>query len=475
MIVNTRRRPVMALAAVSCVALALAGCSSKSTTASPAASGSSPASSTGTGSASGSASGSADCSAFQQYTGHSGTTVTMYSTITDVEQDRLNQSFADFTKCTGITVKYEGSQEFETQIQVRVKGGKAPDIALFPQPGLMAQFKDQLKPVPAAALALAKTNYRPDTLKYGELGGTLYATPYDSNVKSFVWYSPKFFTDNSYTVPTTWDEMTALSDKIVADHPDMKPWCAGIASDAATGWPLTDWLEDVMLRTQAPTVYDDWLSHKIPFNDPKLVTALDKVGSIVKNDKYVNGAFGGVDSIATTTFKEAGLGISTKGGATPTCALMRQASFYAANFPAGTNVAPDGDAFAFYLPTIDASLGKPVLGAGTFIAAFNDKPEVVALRTYMATKEYSTGRVKLGTGWVSGNKNVPIDAYSSAIDKLSAQLLQDPKVTFRFDASDLMPAAVGSGSEWKQLTNWITGQSTKQTLDTIEASWPKSS
>jgi len=398
----------------------------------------------------------------------------MYSTITDVEADRINQAFTDFTKCTGITVKYEGSQEFETQIKVRVSGGKAPDIALFPQPGLMSQFKDQLKPVPADAKALATENYNAGSLKYGELGGTLYATPYDSNVKSFVWYSPKFFKDNNYQVPKTWDEMTALSDKIIADHPDMKPWCAGVGSDAATGWPATDWLEDVMLRTQPPTVYDDWIAHKVPFNDPKIVSALDKVGGILKNDKYVNGSFGGVDSIATTTFKEAGLGVSTANGQTPTCALHRQASFYASNFPKETKISEDGDVFAFYLPPIDPSLGKPVLGAGTLIGAFNDKAETVAVRTYMASKEFSTTRAKEGSGWVSSNKNVPLESYSSPVDKLSATILQDPNVTFRFDASDLMPGAVGAGTEWKQLTNWLTGQSTKATLDNIEASWPKS-
>jgi len=400
--------------------------------------------------------------------------VTAYSTITDVEADRINEAFKKFTECTGITVKYEGSQEFETQIKVRVEGGKAPDLALFPQPGLMAQFKDKLKPVPDAAQVLAKANYSEGALKYGRIGGTLYATPYDSNVKSFVWYSPKFFKDNGYEVPKTWDEMTQLTDKIIADHPDMKPWCAGVGSDAATGWPATDWLEDIMLRQNAPTVYDDWIAHKIPFNDPKIQAALDKVGSILKNDKYVNGAFGGVDSIATTTFKEAGLGISTAGGETPTCALHRQASFYASNFPKETKVAADGDVFAFYLPPIDESLGKPVLGAGTLIAAFSDKPEVQIVQDFMASADFSTIRAAEGSGWVSANKKVPLDTYSSAIDKLSAQILQDPAVTFRFDASDLMPAAVGSGSEWKQLTNWLTGQSTKQTLDNIEATWPKS-
>ncbi|MCU1676105.1 MAG: alpha-glucoside transporter [Frankiales bacterium] len=478
----TDRRPALLVAAVSSIALTLAGCSSgsSSTAASTsptatAGAGSSSATSTSSGaSSSGAASG--DCSAFDKFKGNEGKTVTAYSTITDKEAEFLNSSFDKFTQCTGIKVQYTGSQEFETQIKVLVDGGKAPDLALFPQPGLMAQYKSKLVAAPAAVQTLVKEGWGESTVGFGSIGGTLYATPYDSNVKSFVWYSPKFFTDNGYTVPTTWDEMLKLTDKIAADHPEFKPWCIGLGSDAATGWPATDWLEDVMLRTQPIQTYQDWIAHKIPFNDPKVAAALDKVGEIMKNDKRVNGALGGVESVATTAFKDAGLGVSTAKG-DPTCALHRQASFYAANFLTDNpdvKIAPDGDVYAFYLPPIDPAQGKPVLGGGTFVAAFSNKPEVAAVREYMATADYATGRVKLGGGFVSGRKGVALENFQTEIDKLSAQTLQDPNSKFGFDASDLMPGAVGAGTEWRGLTDWVTGKSTKQTLDAIEASWPKS-
>jgi len=490
MIFNTRRRPAMTLAAVSCVALSMAGCSSKSTTASPAASGSSTAASsssapasdtasasasdTSSASASGSASAGGDCAAYSKWQGHQGTTVTAYSTIVDTEADALNKSFEQFTKCTGITVKYTGSQEFETQIKVLAEGGNPPDVALFPQPGLMAQYKDKLKPASADIQANVKEGWGESTVGFGSIGGTLYAVPYDSNVKSLVWYSPGMFKDKGYQVPQTWDEMLTLTDKIAKDFPDFKPWCAGVGSDAATGWPATDWLEDVMLRTQDIQTYQDWIAHKIPFNDPKVAAALDKVGEILKNPDRVNGDFGGVDTIATTTFKEAGLGLVKNKDGKYTCALHRQASFYAANFPKGTKVAPDGDVFAFYLPPIDPAQGKPVLGGGTFAAAFSDKPEVSAVLEYMSTADYATARQKIGGGFVSGRKGVPLEDFTTEVDKLSAKILQDPNSKFGFDASDLMPGAVGAGTEWRGLTDWLTGKSTKQTLDAIEASWPKS-
>lgn len=459
-----RRRPVAAAAAaVLAITLTACGGDDDPTTAASTTSGSP----TTTGGAAD------DCSAYEKWK-HEGTTVTAYSTILDTEADALNKSFEKFTECTGITVKYTGSQEFETQIKVLVGGGKAPDLALFPQPGLMAQYKDNLKPAPAELETLVKEGWGESTVGFGSIDGTLYASPYDSNVKSFVWYSPKFFEDNGYTVPETWDDMLALSDKIAADK-GIKPWCAGVGSGEATGWTATDWLEDVMLRTQSIETYQQWIDHEIPFNDPRVAAALDKVGGILKNDKYVNGDFGGVESIATTEFKEAGLGVSTANGE-PTCALHRQASFYAANF-LGENpdvkIAPDGDVFAFYLPSIDPAQGKPVLGGGTFVAAFTDRPEVTAVREYMGTAEYHTARVEIGQGFVSGRKGVPLEKFNTEVDRLSAEILQDPEAKFGFDASDLMPGAVGAGTEWKGLTDWLTGKDTKATLDAIEKSWPK--
>ena len=225
--------------------------------------------------------------------------------------------------------------------------------------------------------------------------------------------------------------MIALSDKIAASG--IKPWCAGIESGDATGWPATDWIEDVMLRTQGPEVYDQWTTHEIPFNDPRIVDAVDRAGTILKNEKYVNGGFGGVKSIATTAFQEAGLPITAG-----KCAMHRQASFYANQLPEGTKVAEDGDAFAFYFPAIDPAKGKPVLGGGEFVVGFADRPEVQAVQTYLASAEYANSRAKLGN-WVTANNKLDIANVANPIDKLSVQILQDktrhlPLRRFRPDA-----------------------------------------
>ncbi|WFE27152.1 ABC transporter substrate-binding protein [Solwaraspora sp. WMMD791] len=408
-----------------------------------------------------------ECAPYSDYQGNEGE-VTIYASIRDAEADLLEQSWSEFVDCTGIDIRYEGSGEFEAQLQVRVDGGNPPDIAFIPQPGLLGRFAEagQLQAASDETKAMAEANYSEDWLAYGTVDGTFYGAPLGSNVKSFVWYSPSMFADNGWTVPESWDDLIALSDQIAASG--TKPWCVGVESGDATGWPATDWIEDIMLRTQTPEVYDQWTTHEIPFNDPRVAEAFEQAGSILKNEEYVNGGFGGVDSITATAFQEAGTPILDG-----ECALHRQASFYANQWPEGTVVAEDGDVFAFYFPTNDPSAGQPVLGGGEFTVAFADRPEVQAVQTYLASPEYANSRASLGN-WVSANSGLDIANVENPIDRLSVEILQDENTTFRFDGSDLMPAAVGAGTFWRGMVDWLSGQDTPTTLDYIEGSWPTS-
>jgi alpha-glucoside transport system substrate-binding protein len=413
--------------------------------------------------------GSIDCAPYEKFGDLKGKSVSFYTTIVQPEDAAYIESFKPFEECTGATVKYEGDKAMETQILVRARAGNPPDIAIIPQPGLLQQLvaTGTVKEAPPEVVANVDKFWNAEWKNYGTVNGKFYSAPMSANMKSLVWYSPKEFKDNGYKVPTTLAELKSLSDQIAAKG--KKPWCVGISSGEATGWPLTDWLEDFLMRTASPDVYDRWVKHEIPFNASEVRAALDEVGSFVKNDKYVNGGLGDTKSIATTTFQDAGLPI-LQGG----CSLHRQASFYAANWGADAKIGPDGDVFAFYLPGTSAGGPKPVLGGGEFVTAFTDRPEVKAFLTYMSSDTWANIKSKLGGTVVSANKGLKIDECKcSEIDKLALQTLQDPNAVFRFDGSDLMPAAVGANSFWKQITAWVTGQSTQQTLDSIEASWPK--
>jgi alpha-glucoside transport system substrate-binding protein len=400
----------------------------------------------------------------------SGTEVSVYTSILAPEDAAQKASYELFTECTGAEIAYEGSSEFEAQLPVRVQGGNAPDIAYIPQPGLLRTLVEDtgaVVPAPEGASANVDEFWDEVWKSYGTVDDTFYAAPLGASVKSFVWYSPSVFEENGFEVPETWDDMIALSDDMV--EAGIKPWCAGIESGDATGWPTTDWLEDLVLRVGGEDVYDQWISHEIPFNDDVVLEALGRVGEVLKNEDYVNGGFGDVTSIATTAFQEGGLPVLDG-----ECGMHRQASFYAAQWPEGTEVSETGDAFAFYLPPVSDEFGTPVLGGAEFVAAFDDRPEVQAFQVYLSSDVWANEKAEATTegGWVSANTGLDPANLVSPLDQLSAEIFQDPEATFRFDGSDLMPGAVGSDAFWKQMTAWITGQDDQTTLDNIESSWP---
>lgn len=408
------------------------------------------------------------CEAFADYGDLSGKSISVYTNITEPEDQQYLDTFAPFEECTGATVDLESSRDFEAQLTVRIQGGTPPDIALIPQPGVLASVvrSGAAKPAPQSVVDNVDQYYSADWKAYGTVDGTFYAAPSGAFVKSIVWYSPTVFSANGYEVPQTWEELIALSDQMVADG--IKPWCAGISSGTATGWPLTDWLEDIIMRQQGVDFYDQWVAHDVPFNDPKVADSLDELGAILKNPEYVNGGIGDVSSIASTTFQDAGLPV-----ASGQCGMYHIGDFYGSIFPQGTTIAEDGDVFAFALPVWEAGDSMTTEVGGEFATAFSDRPEVVAFQTYLTSPEAANAQAaSTTTSRVSPNSGVDASLYPSPVSKLSAETLNDPSAVVRYDGSDLMPAAVGSGSFWTQITNWITGQSTKDTLDAVESSWP---
>ena len=275
----------------------------------------------------------------QQYKGKK---VTLFSSIRDIEADRLVKAYDAFEKCTGADVEHEGSGEFEAQLKVRIDGGNAPDIAVIPQPGLMADLARQGKLVAEPEVgAYVKDNFLADYDLFGSVDGQFYGAPLSANVKSLVWYNPQKFKEKGYTVPTTLDEMMTLSEKIKTDGGKAVVQRHRVRhGHRLAGHRLAGGLRPAPRR--APTCTTSGSQHKIPFNDPQIKTAADAVGSYIKNDDFVKG---GVKSAAVTSFQNGGLPILDGG-----CYMYRQASFYANQFPDGTVVSEDGTANWFYLP-----------------------------------------------------------------------------------------------------------------------------
>lgn len=451
---KTRRgKLLISLAAVGAVSLALAGCSN------------------GGGGGGGDAASDVDCADYEAYGQFEGESVEVYTTIQGVELDQMANTFAGFEECTGITVELVGTQEAETQINVRAAAGDPPEIMIIPQPGLLQRLVADGYVLPGSEAVEANVDeFWSEAWKgYGTVDGTFYAAPMLASVKGWVWYSPADFETRGVEVPETWDELLDLTEQLASDNDSAtyRPWCVGFGSGDATGWPGTDWVEDVVLRTAGPEVYDQWVTGEVKFSDPQIKGAFDEVGKILLNPDYVNGGFGGVESIVSTTFNDGGLPI-LEGN----CSMHHQASFYEAQWPEGTVVAPDGDIWAFLTPKADADAGDAVTGGGEFVAKFIEGEAVDAVLAFMSSDTWANLRVEEG-GVISANKGLDPELASSELGRQAIEILQNESTVFRFDGSDLMPAAVGTSSFWTGMNDWVVGTvTTDQLVSNIDSTWP---
>lgn len=399
---------------------------------------------------------------------YDGTVVTMAGPFTDEDEIKFNESVVAFEEATGIDIQYEGSKEFEAAITIRVDGGDAPDIVDFPQPGLLSSMVAKGQVVDVSDVidtSWLEENYIQSWLDMATMAGPdgdiMAGVWARANGKSLVFYPKAAFDAAGYSVPTTWDELVGLTEQIASDGDTA--WCIGIESGAATGWTMTDWLEDVMLRTTSLENYDAWVAGELGFDSPEVRNALGYISEIWFNDDYV---FGGREVIPTTFFGDAPAPMFDD---PPSCWLHRQGNFITSFFPEGNEAGVDYD--FFYLPPIDEAYGKPVLGAGDIYAMFNDRPEVRAVMQYFSTGESLKGWVEAG-GAISPHNDSNLDWYADSVTRGVAEIILNAD-SFRFDASDLMPGAVGAGTFWKFMTDYVSGSTDLDTaLAEIDASWP---
>ncbi|HSJ54055.1 MAG TPA: ABC transporter substrate-binding protein, partial [Anaerolineae bacterium] len=373
-----------------------------------------------------------------------GTTVVVDGPFTDPDDVRFNESMVAFEEATGIDVQYIGDKEFEARISIAVDAGDPPDIADFPQPGAVANFARQghlVDPTTWITEEWLQQQYNQSWLDMGMVDGpdgepVVGGVWHRFNGKSLVWYPKDDFDAAGYEVPETWDDLLALT-QTIADDGD-PAWCIGIESQAATGWPATDWTEEMVLRTTSLENYDAWVAGELPFSSPEVKTAIETWSEIWFNPDYV---FGGTDGIVSTYFGDAPAPMFED---PPGCWLHKQGNFITGFFPEGSQAGVDFD--FFYLPPVDEAYGKPFLVAGDMMTMFNDRPEVRALMEYFTTPESASGWLQNG-GALAAHLTATPEMYGVELERGIAELVAEA-TSFRFDASDLMPAQVGSGSFW---------------------------
>ena len=350
---------------------------------------------------------------------------------------------------TGHTMAFVSTRDLNAVLTTRLKAGDPPEVAILPNPGFMHELAEDGKLVALDTIldmSRIKRDYARAWLDLGSYQGKLYAIFYKASSKGTIWYSPKNFKAKGYSVPKTWKEMMALSDTIVSQG--STPFVIGAESGAATGWPLTDWIEIILLNQFGPEIYDKWVDHEIPWTDRAIRRAFEALGRIVHSPKFV---YGGQAGVLATNFINGTYVLYT----TPPGAYMNYLGGFAQGFikKQYPNLRPGEDYAFFPFPSIEPRYADGVTGGADVIVLTKDAPGARSFIQYLSTAKAQEIWAKKG-GFIASNKSVKLDAYPDAIAKQMALQLANAKI-FRFDGSDLMPAKVND-SFWKATVEYVS-------------------
>lgn len=383
----------------------------------------------------------------------------------------FKDSLNDWASKNNITIDYQQSSSFETLIQTKVAGNDAPDIAAFPQPGILNDFAKKGKLLSLADVgvdvAKVKNQMISGFLSAATVNGKEYGAPVGMNVKSLWWYDKKQFAAKGYAVPKTEAELEALFAKIKSDG--TAPLCFGMESGAATGWPATDWIEDYMLQVNGPDVYDKWVKNEIKFDSPEVRKAFDVYNKLVMTDGYT---YGGAKGSTSTAF---GTALNPMFKTPPGCFTGKQGNFITQKgyFPTDVFQSLDSRVGVFLTPPTTAG-DERVLVGGDLIGAFKNDSDVQKVMKYLLEDTTFGGPWAKTGGFLSPNKDFDVSNYPNQTLKDIQGIAKNAKVA-RFDGSDMMPGKVGAGSFWKGMVDYTAGNaSLDDVLKAIDSSWPSS-
>jgi alpha-glucoside transport system substrate-binding protein len=343
------------------------------------------------------------------------------------------ESFEAVCAESGVDISFETTRDLDAILTTRTEAGNLPDMAILPNPSKLKELAraNVLTPLGYLDEKSLEKDYARSWIDLGSYAGDLYGIFFKTANKSVIWYSPRQFAANGWQVPATWDELIALTDQIRTSG--KTPWSIG----ADAGWPLTDWIENIMIRTGGPEVYQQWIDHDIAWTDPAVKNAFLTWGDIVVEPANLAG---GIDGTMAATFQQGAYTLFKK---TPDAYLYYEGDFIGDIVTSEIEGLEKGKDISFFaFPPIDEQWGTPVVGGADVVVTFNKKPSVTKLVKFLVTREAHSIWVKRG-GFRSHNRSVSLDDYPDATMRASAEILANADI-FVFDASDMMPPAVGN-------------------------------
>ena len=396
-------------------------------------------------------------------------TIEILATTDPLVFDGLKEKIEAEADEQGINVDVQRVDNINQLILTRIQANDAPDIAVIPQPGVIGQIVDRDRAVeltddivPSDAIE----DMQPGTLEAGQFDGKQYGLMISMNVKSLVFYPKKAWEQAGYEAPESLEELQQLTDQIKQDGGT--PWCFGIESGAATGWPATDWFEDLVMRVGGSDVYDQWVAHEVLFDSDVVKESAQIMEDLLLTEGNVPGGRG---SIASTSFGDAE---DTMWEQNPGCWLYKQGNFaVSADFmPQDIIDNVDEEIGVFGFPPAEAGGENPVLGGGDLATLLNDDSEdAKKVMEILADVELGTDAAP-SSSFISPHTGFDSSLYPSDLTRQIADIAYGSDVVL-FDGSDLMPGEVGAGTFWSEITDWISGrQDLDDALTAIDDSWP---
>jgi len=358
--------------------------------------------------------------------------VSIISEATGAGQKAFKEVLADFEKLyPNVDTKYTSAgRNLTTLLSTAVAGGNPPDMALLPQPGFMRELikKKALKPITFMRPRI-KADWSASWMQLGTVNGRLYALYLKGANKSTIWYNVKLFKNAGVKTPKTFAALLKAAKTLKASG--TRAYSLG----GGDGWTLTDIFENIYVRQAGPALYDKLSTHKIKWTHPSVKAALRSLGKIFGDSGNLAG---GTSGALEANFAAS---VTNAFGANPKGAMVLEGDFAQGDITSSTESKPRTDFNFFPFPAIKPGSGAYVVGGGDAVVMFRDKPATRALMRYFGTVRAANVWAKEG-GFSSPNKRVKGSAYQDPIARRAALALAKAKI-FRFDMSDLQPAAFG--------------------------------
>jgi alpha-glucoside transport system substrate-binding protein len=398
----------------------------------------------------------------------SGGTVKLITTWSGDELDSFKAVLQPWEARTGTQVQIESSRDLDALLSTRVNAGDPPDLAAAPGPAVLTRFAQQGKVKDLGQIldmSKLRSEYSKVWIDLGTQNGKLVEVFSWAAIKGLVWYNPKTWQAKGYSVPKTWDDMTALQSKMKSNGDT--PWCMAVESGAASGWAGSDFHKEIALSAAGPSVYDKWWQGKQKWSSSEIKQTWTTFGQVLgSNDGNV---YGGANYIVNTAFGDVG---NPMFATPPKCMMLNQASFITSFFQKANPSLKPGEDFNFFpLPDVNSQYAGAHVGAADAWSVFTDKPQAKELIKYLVTAEAQAIWVKKG-GKLSPNNKTNLSDYPDDLTRSVAKILLEAKI-FRYDAGDLMPPDMKQ-AYWTAILDYIKDQSKLDSilthLDQVQAS-----